>query len=653
MRPREKRHSILTRFTVVTVVALTLAFFTSFVLLHFYNVWCLRNDGNSLVDYAKTRLESSLDEIDYDQCFSSSTSSSYQDLRIAMRDVCDQCSAENLYLYTVDENHTKRTYLFAVTTNTETDKWISDVRGLGSVSTEPFSDLELQALEGKDPKEPETVDTEFGYDLSFYRRIELPDNHGYAILGLDYDFDLIDTIVNEDTLAFAVPMVVAVFGIAGIELLLLRLYIIKPIRGVSASMRTFAQEGKAPEEPLEPKNNDEIGEIVTSFNQMTTDIEHYVAHIEEMTEERVAATTELQVAQRIQQSLVPSVRHEEGFGYDAFAFARTARAVGGDFYDLTPLDDGKLLIIVADVSGKGISAALYMSMCLTLLHSKLQDFKDPAVVLNEANDIIEQSNTENMFVTVLAGFFDQATGVLTYANAGHTPPLLTNGTYLDPDPGIALGLFEGAGIVNETVTLKPGEGILFYTDGAVEANNSDKEFFGEDRLAKAVAGSTSAEEAVRAAVDAVDTFVGETEQFDDLTLLSLFAKGDETQCWNADLAPDLASFQMISEHLRELDVSKADLSRITLACDEAFANVANYANATSVTVSATRSNDLLVIRLSDDGTPFDPLSNEPAEREFEDLEFGGMGIKFIKESCDEVSYEYAEGRNVLTMSFNL
>lgn len=327
--------------------------------------------------------------------------------------------------------------------------------------------------------------------------------------------------------------------------------------------------------------------------------------------------------------------------------------MGGDFYDLTPLDDGKLLIIVADVSGKGISAALYMSMCLTLLHSKLQDFKDPAVVLNEANDIIEQSNTENMFVTVLAGFFDQATGVLTYANAGHTPPLLTNGTYLDPDPGIALGLFEGAGIVNETVTLKPGEGILFYTDGAVEANNSDKEFFGEDRLAKAVAGSTSAEEAVRAAVDAVDTFVGETEQFDDLTLLALFAKGDETQCWNADLAPELASFQMISEHLRELDVSKADLSRITLACDEAFANVANYANATSVTVSATRSNDLLVIRLSDDGTPFDPLSNEPAEREFEDLEFGGMGIKFIKESCDEVSYEYAEGRNVLTMSFNL
>ncbi|MBR2682894.1 MAG: ATP-binding protein, partial [Atopobiaceae bacterium] len=125
------------------------------------------------------------------------------------------------------------------------------------------------------------------------------------------------------------------------------------------------------------------------------------------------------------------------------------------------------------------------------------------------------------------------------------------------------------------------------------------------------------------------------------------------QHWSAELTPDVTSFGTIGAHLHQLRVDKPLLSRITLACDESFANVANYSRASSVSIAITQADDRIVVRLSDDGTPFDPLSNEPAEREFEDLEFGGMGIKFIKESCDEVSYEYAEGRNVLTMRFDL
>ncbi len=653
MKPQKKRRSILTRFTIITVIALTLAFVISYVLLHYYNIWSMREDGSRCADYAKGALQTILNDDSYDTYFLSDDSSAYQELRLAMRDICDQCSADNLYLYTVNKDRTQRTFLFTVTTNLENEELVSEERGLGAISTEPLSQTEQRTLDGHESEQPEAVKNQFGNDLCFYRRIELPNSKGYAILGLDYDYDFADTLANEDTLAFVGPMVLAVFGIASMELMLLKYYIVKPIRGVSASMRSFAQDGKAPEKPLEASHNDEVGEIITSFNQMTTDIEHYVAHIEEMTEERVAATTELQVAQRIQQSLVPSVSHEEGFGYEAYAFARTAKAVGGDFYDLSVLDDGRLLIVIADVSGKGISAALYMSMCLTLLHSKLLERKDPAVALNEANDMIESNNTENMFVTVLAGIFDPITNTLTYANAGHLPPLHSNGSYLTPDPGIAIGLFEDADIVNETVSLEPGEGVLLYTDGAVEANNDAKQFFGEERLATAVAGSKTAEEMVRAAVDAVDGFVAGKEQFDDLTLLALIAKEHDVQHWGSELEPELSSFEIISSHLRQLRVSKPLLSRITLACDEAFANIVSYSRASSVTIEVTRADDLLIICLRDNGTPFDPLSKEPVERDFEDFEFGGMGIGFIKESCDDVTYEYVDGCNVLTMYFDL
>lgn len=649
----QKRHSILTRFTVVTIIALSLGFALSYVLLHFYNVWNLRNNGGLYVNYSKLTLEDSLAGTSYDECFSSSSNLAYQELRSEMLNVCEWCNADKLYLYTVNEARTERTFLFTVATDYLYDWDVEVGRSLGSVSTEPLSEAELQTLDGVESDEPEVVSNQFGNDLCFYRRVTLPDNKGYAILGLDYDYGFVDTLINDDTIAFVMPIVLAVFGIAIMELLLLKSYVIKPIRNVSTSMRAFAHDGKAPEEPLKAPHNDEIGEIVTSFNQMTTDIEHYVAHIEEMTEDRVAATTELQVARRIQQNLVPAMSHEEGFGYDAFAFVRTARAVGGDFYDMGVLEDGRLVIIVADVSGKGVSAALYMSMCLTLIHSKLMERKDPARALNEANDIMQSNNTENMFVTILAGIFDPTTGVLTYANAGHLPPLLTKGSYLNPDPGIALGLFEGAGIKNEKVTLKPGEGILFYTDGAVEANNEDKQFFGEERLAEAVSGSANAAEVVQAAVDAVDSFVAGKEQFDDLTLLALVVKDQEAQHWSAEVAPEVSSFSTISAHLQQLRVSKPLLSRVTLACDEAFANVANYSRASSVSIDVTLTDDQLTACMRDDGVPFDPLSNQPKERDFEDYEFGGMGIMFIKESCDSVSYEYVDGQNVLTMSFDL
>jgi anti-sigma regulatory factor (Ser/Thr protein kinase) len=328
--------------------------------------------------------------------------------------------------------------------------------------------------------------------------------------------------------------------------------------------------------------------------------------------------------------------------------------VGGDFYDLFELEDGRVAFVLADVSGKGMSAALFMSMFMTLLHEKLIKEADPAQALNEANDSVARSNPENMFVTILAAVFDPTTNVLTFANAGHMPPLVVGKGYLDPDPGIALGLFEDADIKNESRVLMPGEGIVLYTDGVTDANDTEKQFFGGERLAQAVATSGGAKEAVETIVATVDGFTGDAEQFDDLTLMSLFAKKSDKGTWKVSLKPEIGSFEVVGSYLKELcSDNDAVLKRVMLACDEGFANVVYYSEASAVEFAIECAGSWLVVRMSDDGVPFDPLSYDAKEREFEDLEFGGMGISFIKQSCDEVSYSYENDKNVLEMRFSL
>lgn len=157
-----------------------------------------------------------------------------------------------------------------------------------------------------------------------------------------------------------------------------------PLNVLSTRMSGYVKDHTSDAEPLKIGRDDEISDIADSYNKMNGDIRQYVSEIETMTQERVAASTELAVAQRIQQGLVPPTTELCGEGFEAFAFMRMARAVGGDFYQLAQLDDGRVMFMLADVSGKGVSAALFMAMCLTLLYERLEACKDPAEALNGA-----------------------------------------------------------------------------------------------------------------------------------------------------------------------------------------------------------------------------------------------------------------------------
>ena len=526
-----KRHSLLKRFATVSIVALLVASGASYACSLSYNTRDISQETKKVVDVAASAVQSTLEGATYADLDPTSSPEAFGRIDDRLQFVCDQLHARRLAILEVSGSDTEPTSLLTVVGGDYArDGAPQSGAAPESPDTAPQAqagDREQRAASGVADTEPLASGSGADATLSWWYPLAVDGYDGNLVCRVDLDATRIQSRIHNSTLSFAIPMIAIDVLVVLLEVLLLKRDVSDPLRLLSGRMRSFVEGGATAEGPLELGHDDEIGEICQSYRQMTHDIDDYVERIQAMANERAAAKAELSVAQRIQQGLVPPTTSLRGDGFEAFAYMHMARAVGGDFYDLSLLADGRALIILADVSGKGVSAALFMATCRSLLHERLSTMLDPARALNAVNDAIEANNPANMFVTLGAGIFDPRSGLLTYANAGHTPPILVGSGFVGVDAGISLGVFEDAGIVNDTIRLEPGQGLLLYTDGATDAIGAGREFFGEARLVASVEGATGAEETVRAVVDAIARFVDGNEQFDDLTLLSLFAKETE------------------------------------------------------------------------------------------------------------------------------
>ena len=239
----------------------------------------------------------------------------------------------------------------------------------------------------------------------------------------------------------------------------------------------------------------------------------------------VALQNELDVARTMQQSILPT-HFPEGPDYKLYGKMQAARNVGGDFFDIIYLNDNRVGLAVADVSDKGVPAALFMMSSRTLLKGAGIGLDAPGLVLREVNGLLLENNEGAMFVTVLYAVYDPATKELTYANGGHNTPLVIHkdgSTELLPlTGGIALGVFPEYEFEQATVTLNPGDTVIFYTDGVTEAMNGDGEQFGIEPLQQLFGANPphDPEQATTAVFDAVNAFAGETPQSDDITCLT-------------------------------------------------------------------------------------------------------------------------------------
>ncbi len=277
------------------------------------------------------------------------------------------------------------------------------------------------------------------------------------------------------------------------------------------------------------RTGDEIQVLAESFASLSKRAREYIAQITAITAEKERIGTELALATRIQADMLPNIfpAFPDRAEFDIYAVMDPAKEVGGDFYDYFLVDEDHLCMVIADVSGKGVPAALFMMASKIILANNAMMGKSPARILTDTNAAICANNREEMFVTVWLGILEISTGILTAANAGHEYPMLkkADGSFavVKDAHGFVIGGMDGVKYKEYRMQLEPGDKLFFYTDGVPEATDADKELFGTERLLDALNRdpASSPERLLKNVRAAVDGFVGDAEQFDDLTMMCM------------------------------------------------------------------------------------------------------------------------------------
>ncbi len=279
----------------------------------------------------------------------------------------------------------------------------------------------------------------------------------------------------------------------------------------------------------EIRSNDEVGDLAKSFNDMAASLKEYVNNLAHVTAEKERISAELDLATQIQADMLPRTfpPFPDRKEFDIYATMTPAKEVGGDFYDFFMIDDDHLALVMADVSGKGVPAALFMVIAKTLIKTRSQMGGTPSEILADVNRQLCEGNEADLFVTVWLGILEISSGHVIASNAGHEYPAIrkAGGEYelLKTKQSPAVATMDGIKFRQNEFDLNPGDIIYLYTDGVAEATNSSEELYGTDRMLEALneTKNISAEEILVSMKKSVDDFTGEAPQFDDITMLSL------------------------------------------------------------------------------------------------------------------------------------
>lgn len=574
------------------------------------------------------------------------------------RIICEETGVRYLYIYVLDKDDHEFYIVSAGGTDEDDSKVVKDF-SFGSIHYSVPDKAEINVFNGIKESDYFFNNNQYG-DVCTYI-LPLKDDNGKveALIGVDYPIDSIThtAVINMGRYMILDLVIIIIFFIIG--MLILRRSVILPVSNLSIRMKNFVID-KANKTKDFPERffDDEITDIEESFDEMAGDISKYLQDIESYAAEKASINAQLDVAKRIQNGIVPFEYSLSGSGYEVYGCVHPARDVGGDFYDIFRPDDNHICVVVGDISGKGVSAALFMVMVKTAIREKIKGGYSLAEALNLVNHEIVLSNPEYMFATVFAMMLNTLTGVLTYANAGHNPPvrIRCNSDLLDMKSGIALGIFDEADIVDEEIVLNDGEGMFIYTDGITESVNKENVQYGEDALltkinevCKANKGFQLPRILVNSIVDSVMDYAKGLEQFDDITCTALIFNKNEKE----ELSPDMDSFATVKQTMLESLGDNDKTRMMILACEEMFSNIVNYSGADSVRFSCERRGDTYSVTLSDNGVPFDPVKTTVKDKAFEELDTGGMGIMLARNNTKEMIYSRVKGRNILTLIFEI
>ena len=404
------------------------------------------------------------------------------------------------------------------------------------------------------------------------------------------------------------------------------------------------------------------------FSSLSDDINSTVSTLKKYIAEAAARIDkELEYAKQIQLSALPT-NFPENEEFDIYAQMIAAKEVGGDFYDFYKLSDTTVAFLAADVSGKGIPAAMFMMTAKTIIKDLAEGGMEVNDIFTRANEKLCENNESGMFVTAWMGILDLNTGTLKYANAGHNPPVLkrANGEfeYLRTRAGFVLAGMDGVRYRVGELTLSRGDRLFLYTDGVPEATNTENKLYGEDRLLEFMNRNSDvpATELLPKLKANIDEFVGEAPQFDDITMLMFDynpKNGGEqmtTKTFPArtDALSDVLGF--VDQTLESYECSMKIQTAVCVAIEEVFVNVAHYAYGEgegdmTLGIGFDEKSRTVTFRMADKGIPFDPLKKPDPDITLsaEEREIGGLGIFIAKKTMDTIEYAYENGENVLTM----
>ena len=516
-----------------------------------------------------------------------------------------------------------------------------------------------------------TNSEEYGYLASAY--VAIIDSYGRpaALASVDVSLDEI----NDEIRTFVTTLVVIAAAVLCLSSIVYYFYIrkilIKPIFTLHKDTEKLVSDQMEGLDTFrnKVKTGDELEELGKSFEFMTHELSDYITNLSLVTAEKERIGAELNIAAQIQADMLPRLypAFPEREEFDLYASMTPAKEVGGDFYDFFLIDEDHIGLVMADVSGKGVPAALFMVIAKTLIKNQAQicDYS-PAKILMSVNEQLCEGNEAELFVTVWLAIIQISTGKGLAANAGHEHPVIRRAggqhelVIYRHSPAVAT--MEGTRFREHPFELHPGDSLFVYTDGVPEACNADNEFFGTARMLEALnaAPDLTPKELLFNVRKAIDDFVGKAPRFDDITMMCFKYCGTEGK--GKELTVDATDENLqkvlafVDQELKAVGCSEKTQMQIDVAVEELFVNIAHYAYApetgsANIWVKTQPEPKSISITFLDRGVPYNPLDKPDPDVTLsaEERKIGGLGIYMVKKSMDNVLYEHRDGQNVLTI----
>lgn len=577
------------------------------------------------------------------------------------------------HLLNININDVKNSINNKYKSNEHIDESISNLAldwHIGGTGCIIISDKSGKILSDRDGHTGESL-AENGIDLSKFSNKEnelfTSEVHGrnsFCIFSVQDDYYIVASIPKYEALfSRKITLYVTVFieiivftSLFVFIFLLIKKVVVKNIDKINNSLAKIT-DGDL-DETVNVRSNEEFAVLSDDINSTVDTLKRYIKEADERIDK------ELEFARQIQHSALPSVfpPYPNRTDFDIYAQMHTAKEVGGDFYDFYLLGEDKLAFLIADVSGKGIPAAMFMMTAKTLIKSLVESGIDASEAFTRANNKLCENNEAGMFVTAWLGILDLNTGLLKYVNAGHNPPLIKrNGTYFEyicSKPNFILAGMENIKYKANEIQLSPGDEVFLYTDGVTEANNINYELFSDDRLLESLneKKGLTVKQLCNKVKNDVDRFVGNALQSDDITMLAV-----KLNCLLSDdsitVSPDDNSmnlvYNFIDKKLKDLEIDKLISSKIKLVTDEIYSNIINYSGATRAKVSFCRTDKSIYLTFYDNGKRYNPLATESPDTSLsaKDRDEGGLGIYIVKKTASRIDYSNKDGYNILTIVF--